>query len=295
MRSPVITALLLAGLAGAPAALGADGGAAAPSAGGGARYKQVDPRPPARALLKTFVLTKTAHGIGARAPRVRLRVDSRARYARARVWLRDRRGAMPPRTVFLGRLRTGRTRRLVVPVAGLPEGRYSVRVSVRDGRGRAARRARGARTALDLSIATHAFPVAGPYSFGGAGARFGAARDGHIHQGQDVLAALGTPLVAPSSGMVTVVQYQASGAGHYVVMRSDTDAADYVFMHMRERSVLVSEGQRVATGQQLGQVGSTGRSSGPHLHFEIWTGGGWQTGGHPVDPLPYLRSWAGGT
>ena len=45
------------------------------------------------------------------------------------------------------------------------------------------------------------------------------------------------------------------------------------------------------TGQRIAEVGTTGSSSGPHLHFEIWTGGGWYTGGHPIDPLPLLQAW----
>jgi murein DD-endopeptidase MepM/ murein hydrolase activator NlpD len=52
----------------------------------------------------------------------------------------------------------------------------------------------------------------------------------------------------------------------------------------------VREGQRVSTGQRLGDVGSTGDATGPHLHFEVWVGG-WYTGGHPIDPLPILRGW----
>jgi murein DD-endopeptidase MepM/ murein hydrolase activator NlpD len=280
-----------------PARTAADalGGAAAPGnagdprAGGGARYGAVKPEP--RAVLRRFALNQPGHVPGARAPRVLVRVDSRARVVRVRVWLSDPSGRTAARRAFLGRLRTGRTHRIVVPTAGLPEGRYTVRLSVRDGRGRAARRGRGAATTLPLTVATHHFPIAGPHGYGGDGARFGAGRAGHTHQGQDLTAALGTPVVAPSAGTVTTVRYQASGAGHYVVLKAPGDAADYVFMHLRERSVRVVEGQQVTAGQQLAEVGSTGSSSGAHLHFEIWVEGGWYTGGHPVDPLPYLRSW----
>jgi murein DD-endopeptidase MepM/ murein hydrolase activator NlpD len=49
-------------------------------------------------------------------------------------------------------------------------------------------------------------------------------------------------------------------------------------------------GQTVRTGQRLGDVGSTGDASGPHLHFEVWQGP-WQAGGRAADPLPYLKSW----
>jgi len=135
----------------------------------------------------------------------------------------------------------------------------------------------------------HRFPIAGAFDWGGADSRFGAKRRGHRHQGQDLAAASGTPVVAPYGGVVTAVQYQARAAGHYVVIRGED--YDYVFMHLRSRSIVVREGERVRTGQRIAEVGSTGESSGPHLHFEVWVGG-WYSGGNPIDPLPLLESWA---
>ena len=140
--------------------------------------------------------------------------------------------------------------------------------------------------------AGHRFPVAGPYGLGEEGSRFGAPRSGHTHQGQDIAAAEGTPVVAPFPGLVFAVRYQAAGAGHYVVLDGDGEDRDYVFMHLRAGSIPVREGQRVKGGARLGEVGNTGRSFGAHLHFEIWVGGGWFKGGHPIDPLPLLRAWA---
>ncbi|MEA2272703.1 MAG: hypothetical protein QOI98_1411 [Solirubrobacteraceae bacterium] len=135
---------------------------------------------------------------------------------------------------------------------------------------------------------THVFPVDGSFDFGGDGARFGAPRGDHTHQGQDMTAAEGTPVVSVSAGTVHWRAYQASGAGNYVVIRG-SDGYDYAYMHFREGSV-VKPGEHVAAGELIGHVGSTGESSGPHLHFEVWDGP-WQSGGHPIDPLPLLRSW----
>jgi murein DD-endopeptidase MepM/ murein hydrolase activator NlpD len=153
---------------------------------------------------------------------------------------------------------------------------------------RRAHRAAQRRTAQPAP-AVHRFPVAGVFDWGGPDARFGARRKGHRHQGQDLVAASGTPVVAPYRGRVAYVGYQAKGAGRYVVIRGAD--YDYVFMHLLTGSVVVDEGDRVRTGQTIAAVGSTGESTGPHLHFELWVGG-WYEGGHPIDPLPLLQAWA---
>jgi murein DD-endopeptidase MepM/ murein hydrolase activator NlpD len=129
--------------------------------------------------------------------------------------------------------------------------------------------------------------VAGPHSYGDG---FGVDRGDHIHMGQDIPAAEGTPLVSPRPGVVRAVGYSASGAGNYVVIFDAGRNRSYVFMHLQTGSTVVSEGQSVSAGQRIGRVGSTGDATGPHLHFEDWIGA-WYAGGHAIDPLPDLRSW----
>ena len=137
------------------------------------------------------------------------------------------------------------------------------------------------------------FPVVGPFDFGGAGARFGAPRVGHVHEGHDIGAAAGTPVVAPSAGTITSTSFQARGAGEYVVLDA-VDGRDYFFAHCLRGSTAVAAGAAVAAGQALCQVGATGTTSGAtHLHFEIWQVGWRVPGGFPIDPLPELRAWAG--
>jgi murein DD-endopeptidase MepM/ murein hydrolase activator NlpD len=137
------------------------------------------------------------------------------------------------------------------------------------------------------------FPVGGAHDFGRDDARFGAQRNGHVHQGQDVLAAEGTPVVAPRAGTISWRAYQASGAGYYLVLHDDAAPRDYVFMHLKKDSLTVSRGDHVAAGQKIGEVGDTGTASASHLHFEIWMGGWYAKGGAPVDPLPQLQAWGG--
>ena len=130
------------------------------------------------------------------------------------------------------------------------------------------------------------FPILGPVRFGTGVAAFGGGRG---HRGEDTFAACGTPLMAAHGGKVKYAGYH-SAAGNYVVIDNEGAGADDVYMHLRD-AALVRTGDRVGNGQPIGFVGATGRATGCHLHFEIWTAPDWYSGGSPIDPLPTLRSW----
>jgi hypothetical protein len=175
-------------------------------------------------------------------------------------------------------------------IAGVaqPAGRYEFRVFGQAGGVQAAQT--GAPMAMgSFDLVDHKFPVRGKHSFGTGIAAFGAARDGHSHQGQDVFADCGTPLVAARGGVVKLNQHHGR-AGNYIVIDGAGTDVDYAYMHLRERSPL-KKGAVVMTGQAIGAVGDTGVARGCHLHFEMWAAPGWYTGGEPVDPLPSLRAW----
>ena len=90
-----------------------------------------------------------------------------------------------------------------------------------------------------------------------------------LHKGLDIAASSGNPVLAAASGTV-VKSYFSSSYGNYVVI-SHGGGLMTAYAHMTRR--LVSAGQTVAAGQQVGTVGSTGNSTGPHLHFEVYVGG----------------------
>ncbi|GAA2455638.1 transglycosylase family protein [Streptomyces macrosporus] len=115
-------------------------------------------------------------------------------------------------------------------------------------------------------------------SYKAAGARWS-----NGHTGEDFPAASGTPVKAVTNG--TVVSAGWGGAyGNQVVIRHD-DGRYSQYGHLS--SISVGTGQKVTVGQQIGAVGSTGNSTGPHLHFEVRTGAGYGT---DIDPLAYLRA-----
>ena len=138
-------------------------------------------------------------------------------------------------------------------------------------------------TTLAAGSALTTFPIRGAHDYGTEINRFGGGRN---HKGQDVFAKCGTPLVAALGGKVSMAKWQ-DRAGNYAVITAD-DGTSQAYMHMRLPAV-VKQGQRVEAGQQIGEVGETGRASGCHLHFELWTAPGWYEGGEAIDPLPFLR------
>ena len=289
---------LAAALCPAPASA-STGGSAAPRAnavpskgGGGTPYARR--RRPKGPVLAYFALRRPQLHLYGPPARLVFRIRSRARLAAVHISVTRLGAHRPAATVRLGPRRAGRQESVSLTgrEAGiLPEGGYRLRIWARDVRGRRLRRAPGASSTSELAVLHHAFPLAGPFEYGSDDARFGAERGDHTHQGQDLTAPEGTPVLAPRGGVVKAVEYQARGAGHYVVLDGAGEERDYVFMHLRTGSIPVREGQVVRTGQVIGQVGNTGRSSGPHLHFEIWDGAGWYTGGKPVDPRPLLEAW----
>jgi murein DD-endopeptidase MepM/ murein hydrolase activator NlpD len=133
-------------------------------------------------------------------------------------------------------------------------------------------------------------PVRGSFRYGSSSARFGAGRSGHTHEGQDVFAPAGTPLVAVRHGVV-VETGNDGGRGNFLALYSRAVDRTYVYLHL-ERPPRVGMGRRVKAGQRIGEVGCTGSCSGDHLHFEIRAGRG--ANGAPQDPLPQVRRWAAG-
>jgi murein DD-endopeptidase MepM/ murein hydrolase activator NlpD len=169
-------------------------------------------------------------------------------------------------------------------------GRYSFRIGPQAPSAPAARKATASTSlSLGFSFYGYAFPILGKHEFSMGAGRFGAPRSGHTHEGQDVMAACGTPLVAARGGQVQYAGYQ-SAAGNYVVIDGRGTGYDFMYAHLAEPSPLHT-GETVRTGQPIGIVGDTGDAQGCHLHFEMWTPPGWYEGGEPIDPLSYLEKW----
>jgi peptidoglycan hydrolase-like protein with peptidoglycan-binding domain len=120
-------------------------------------------------------------------------------------------------------------------------------------------------------------PVSGPIGDG-----FGAPRaGGRKHAGLDFTVGYGTRVGAAAAGTTIFAGWNNGGYGNLVVIQHSTGYTTW-YAHLQQITSWV--GERVSAGTRIGYVGSTGYSTGPHLHFEIRR---WNT---PIDPLPYLSS-----
>lgn len=100
------------------------------------------------------------------------------------------------------------------------------------------------------------------------------------HTGVDMAAPQGTDIHAAEGGVVIVAEWW-SGYGNTVIIDHGDDVWT-LYGHIRNGGIKVEKGQQVKRGEKIAEVGSTGNSTGPHLHFEV------RINGNPVDPMPYL-------
>jgi murein DD-endopeptidase MepM/ murein hydrolase activator NlpD len=107
--------------------------------------------------------------------------------------------------------------------------------------------------------------------------RGGAAR----HQGIDLAAAIGTPIYATADGTISEAGYNSGGYGNLIKVDHGR-GIETRYGHLS--AILVSPGQRITRGQVIGRMGSTGRSTGSHLHYEV------RIDGRAVNPIPFMKS-----
>src|SRR5690606_1205139 len=103
-----------------------------------------------------------------------------------------------------------------------------------------------------------------------------------LHAGVDLAPGCNAPIYAATAGTV-VFAAKTGGYGNYIKVKHP-DGAETAYAHIVDGGMLVGVGQSVATGQQIAKVGTTGISTGCHLHFEV------RIGGATTDPVPYLRA-----
>jgi murein DD-endopeptidase MepM/ murein hydrolase activator NlpD len=132
---------------------------------------------------------------------------------------------------------------------------------------------------LNMASAPSLWPVEGRIT-GAFGARVDPfSGEGAFHRGVDISAAYGSMIVAPADGVVSFADF-SSGYGRMVVIEHGHGVTTR-YGHLS--AFAVTDGQHVQRGETIGYVGLSGRSTGPHLHYEVWVRG------TPVNPYKYLR------
>lgn len=127
-------------------------------------------------------------------------------------------------------------------------------------------------------VAKFAIPIRGSYTVGTPFGKPGSLWSSGYHTGQDFPAATGTPVIASAGGMVTF----AGKSGKYGNRVEITHANGYVTTYSHLSLIDVRRFQPVTQGQRVGLVGTTGNTTGAHLHFEM------KIGGRFVDPMKYM-------
>ena len=105
-------------------------------------------------------------------------------------------------------------------------------------------------------------------------------RNGRMHKGVDLAGPTGTPLYATADGIIIFAGWQ-SGYGNVVKIQHDFG---YITVYGHQDKIHVTKGQRVSRGERIGDMGNTGRSTGPHVHYEI------RRNGTAVNPMTYIKA-----
>lgn len=131
------------------------------------------------------------------------------------------------------------------------------------------------------------FPVAGPAYYSDDWQAIRSTPTLHFHEGTDIFAARGTPVIASADGVITRLVEESPIGGNALRLTTTADTYFY-YAHLDAFAPRLAQGDRVTRGDVLGFVGTSGNAEGtsPHLHYEIHPGGG-----EPVNPVTYLDRW----
>jgi uncharacterized protein YgiM (DUF1202 family) len=113
-----------------------------------------------------------------------------------------------------------------------------------------------------------------------------------MHLGQDLAASDGSPIYAVADGTVTLARSGTNASSGYIVVRHVLDGQTYytAYIHMWNAWKYVRPGQSVKAGQRIADVGNSGPSTAPHLHFEVWGAAGWMKGPR-IEPMQWLKKY----